>query len=268
VYCVFSLATRVDVTTSAFEAASSQENSKTEPDLSFINQVRVAIAILQLTMTIVHSVLLPLAASNITVRRDMEKSINAMVGRIEDKISIIRSRIIDITLNWVSKLMARQTRTDFRPRDDDVMNIEQLQTPTCTAVFGFMVRVRDACSAPGDGGKNLEPFFTELALGFRALLLDHFRKFQVNLAGGLMVSKDITKYIELLRTLPLAPSFLPSLEVLVEVGNIFVIGPEALKDRLRGGGALTGTDKADLRPYILRRDDAASVGVQSVLNAL
>lgn len=217
-------------------------------------------------MTIVHTVLLPLAVSNVTVRRDMEKSINAVVGRIEDKISIIRSRIIDIALNWVSKLMARQNRTDFRPRDD-APGIEQLQTPTCSSIFTFMVRIRDLSSAKIDG-KNQEPFFTELALGFRSLLLDHFKKFQVNLAGGLMVSKDITKYIELLRTLPLATSFQPSLEVLMEIGNIFVIGPEALKDRLRGGIALTGTDKADLRPYILRREDANSVGVQAVLNAL
>lgn len=217
-------------------------------------------------MTIVHTVLLPLAVSNVTVRRDMEKSINAVVGRIEDKISIIRSRIIDIALNWVSKLMARQNRTDFRPRDD-APGIEQLQTPTCSSIFTFMVRIRDLSSAKIDG-KNQEPFFTELALGFRSLLLDHFKKFQVNLAGGLMVSKDTTKYIELLRTLPLATSFQPSLEVLMEIGNIFVIGPEALKDRLRGGIALTGTDKADLRPYILRREDANSVGVQAVLNAL
>lgn len=83
-----------------------------------------------------------------------------------------------------------------------------------------------------------------------------------------MVSKDITKYNELLRTFPLTPSFQPSLEMLVEVGNIFVISAEALKDRLRGGSALAGVDKADLRPFILRREDANGIGVQAVLNGL
>ena len=251
---------------SANDTAALQENSKIEPDLAFIPSLRTAVSILQLVMTVTNSVLLPLAASNVTVHREMEKSINMMVSRIEDKIGTVQTRTVDVALNWASKLLARQNRNDYRPRDD-VNGTEQLQTSTCSSIFTFLTKVREISSTTVEG-KNLEPFFNELAMGFRTLLLDHFKKFQVNLAGGLMVSKDITKYIELLRTFHLSPSFLPSLEVLVELGNIFVIGPEALKDRLRGGSALTGIDKADLRPYILRRDDANSVGVQSVLNAL
>ena len=250
----------------ANDSALAQENSKTEPDMSFVFDVQVAISILQLLVTVSQSVLIPLAASNVTVRREMEKALTTTVSRIEDKISIIRSRTIDVALSWVTKLLGRQNRADFRPKDDAI-GFEQLQTSTCTAVFEFLAKVRDL-SVRGAEGKNAETFFTELAVGFRTLLLDHLKKFQVNLAGGLMVSKDITKYIELLRSFPLATSFQPSLEILVEVGNIFVIGPEALKDRLRGGSALTGIDRADLRPYILRRDDAGSVGVQSALNAL
>lgn len=85
-----------------------------------------------------------------------------------------------------------------------------------------------------------------------------------------MVTKDITKYTELLKTFPLASSFLPSLEILAEIGNMFVIGPEALRERVRGGGRgeLGGWDRADLRPYILKREDVGSVGVQSVLNSM
>lgn len=243
-----------------------QESSKNEPDMSFIFDGQVAISIIQLTMTISSSVLLPLAAANVTVRRDMEKLINTTVSRMEDKMGNLRARTIDVALSWVTKLFARQNRAEFRPRDD-MMNFEQLQTPTCSSIFVYLAKVRDL-TLKGPEGKNAEVFFTELAVGFRSLLLDHLKKFQVNLAGGLMVSKDITKYIELLRSFPLATSFQPSLEVLVEVGNIFVIGPEALKDRLRGGSALTGIDRADLRPYILKREDAGSLGVQAALSAL
>ena len=90
-----------------------------------------------------------------------------------------------------------------------------------------------------------------------------------------MVTKDISKYNELLKSWELDASFEPSFEVLTEIGNLFVIGPEALKERLRGkGGAGVGTsgvgawDRGDMRPYVLRREDVGSVGVQSVLNAL
>lgn len=86
-----------------------------------------------------------------------------------------------------------------------------------------------------------------------------------------MVTKDITKYVDLLRSWPLEGRFLSTLEILSEIGNLFVIGPEALRERLRagaGGGALAGVGKENLRPYVLKREDASSVGIQSVLNAL
>lgn len=86
-----------------------------------------------------------------------------------------------------------------------------------------------------------------------------------------MITKDITKYTELLRGWDLDPAFQPTFEVLTEIGNIFVIGPEALKERLRGkAGAKVGGlwEKGDMRAYVLKRDDAGSVGIQSVLGAL
>lgn len=260
----------------AAEVALSQENVKTEPDMSFVHGLRNAVYILSLQMSISQNVLLPLASSNVTTKRELEKQLSMTISRMEDKISTIRSRIIEVTLNWVAKLLRGQNRTDFRPRDE-AFGLEQLQTSTCNSIFVFVSRIRDlnntsvdasGSSANRTPGRNQETFFTELAVGLRSQLFDHFKRYQVNLAGGLMVSKDIHKYIELLRTFPLAPGFIPSLEILVEVGNIFVIGPEALRDRLRGGGVLMGVDKQDLRPYILRREDVNTIGVQSVLNAL
>ena len=104
----------------------------------------------------------------------------------------------------------------------------------------------------------------------RSLLLEHFRRFQVSAAGGLMVTKDVSKYAELLRGWSLDPAFAPSLDVLPLIGNIFVIGPEALRERLKGKQGAAGGgmwDRNDLRPYVLKRDDVGSVGIQSVLSS-
>lgn len=38
-------------------------------------------------------------------------------------------------------------------------------------------------------GANLDGFLNEIGSGFRMLLLDHLKKYQVNQAGGIMLSK-------------------------------------------------------------------------------
>lgn len=108
-----------------------------------------------------------------------------------------------------------------------------------------------------------------------------------------MVTKDVTRYVELLKSWNIeedvkAPGGL--LDVLLEVGSLFVIGPEALRERIRGGaagGATGGPGNSgsnsggapaqgkgatlsvqEVRAYVLRREDSNTYAMQSVLNAL
>ncbi|KAF7506624.1 hypothetical protein GJ744_011556 [Endocarpon pusillum] len=259
----------------ALDAASDQaaaaEAAKKEPDLSYLAHLRTATSITHLMITCINTVLIPLAASSITIRREMEKNTNLALNRVEDTINVIEQRTVDAVLNWITKLLAKQERNDFRPRDDDLdSSLMQLQTPTCDSIYRFLTTFHTLASQALDG-INLTILLTEVAIGFRSQLLDHFKKWQVNATGALMVTKDITKYLDLLRSWPLDASFISTLEILAEIGNLFVIGPEALRERLRagaGGGALAGVGKENLRPYVLKREDAGSVGIQSVLNSL
>ncbi len=137
-------------------------------------------------------------------------------------------------------------------------------------MYNFLHKTHNLANNALAPSPNLTSFLTEIAVNVRTLLLEHFKKFQVSATGGIMMTKDISKYSELLRSWSLDASFEPSLEVLTEIGNIFVIGPDALRERLRGKQGVAGGawDKSELRPYVLRRDDASSVGVQSILSAL
>ncbi len=82
--------------------------------------------------TCITTVLVPLASANVTVRRDMEKTSNLAMDRAEEKVNTIMQRSIDVVITWIAKLLARQPKTDFRPRDDAFGGgawLEQLQTP-------------------------------------------------------------------------------------------------------------------------------------------
>ncbi|KAK5189531.1 Exocyst complex component 5, partial [Cryomyces antarcticus] len=80
--------------------AASQESAKGEPDLSYILDLRAAIGILHLMVTCIYTVLIPLAASNLTIRRDLEKSTTNFVNRMEERVNSIMQRTIDASLTY------------------------------------------------------------------------------------------------------------------------------------------------------------------------
>jgi hypothetical protein len=253
------------------DMATVQESvTKTEPDLSFLPSLRTSIQILHLLQTSINTMLLPLATPSITIRREVEKTTTATLSTLETKVSTILHKTLDVSLAWTARLLANQKKTDFRPRDEEyAAAIEALQTPTCLSIYTFLSKVATLANTTLDGS-NLCHFLSELALGLRSLLLEHLKKFTVSLTGGLIVSKDVTKYGELVREWKCDGTVWErqgGMEVLVEVANLFVISAEALRERLRGSGKASD-EVAELRKYVEKREDVGSVGVQAVLSGL
>ncbi|CAG8881739.1 unnamed protein product [Penicillium nalgiovense] len=273
----------------ALEAAASQESSKAEPDFSYLFSARTTISITTLMVMCIHAVLLPLSAASITTRRDMEKRTNQTTSRIEDKINTIEQKSIDATFAWVSRLLSGQKKNDFRPKEsDNTAWLEMLHTPTCASITSFLTRLHNiARTSLPSSGANVRQVLTEIALGIRGLLLEHFKRFSVSGPGGLMVTKDMTQYADLFRSWDIDEETKGpggALDVLLEVGSLFVIGPEALRERIRGGAA-SGTTGGpggpgrnptqegklsvqEVRAYVSRREDSNTFAMQQVLNAL
>ncbi|KAI0482913.1 exocyst complex component protein [Xylariaceae sp. FL0804] len=277
----------------ALEKATSQENVKTEPDLSYLPSIRPAVTITSIMSRFITTVLIRLAESNTTVRRSMEAQSKMGIEAIEKKANSVMKSTVDVMVNWTAKSLGQQKKLDFLPRDE-LGVVESLQTPTCTATCLFLARGAGLAAAAVDG-QNLAAFGSELALAVQRLLLEHFKRFKVNATGGLMVTKDIAKYVATLKAVgPLARDVAHAVELLSEIGYLFIIGPEALRERGRnlannasasasksdaqaggGGGAAAAAGaparklaKADYKAFIQNRDDARSVGVQSVLAGL
>ena len=121
----------------AADQALAAESIKQEPEFSYLSQLRTAISIMNLMVTTINTVLVPLASTSVTIRRDMEKQTNIALNRLEDRINLIEQRTVDAVLNWMSRVLGNQKRNDFRPRDDalDAAFLEQIQTPVCFALF-------------------------------------------------------------------------------------------------------------------------------------
>ncbi|KAJ4295846.1 Exocyst complex component 5 [Collariella sp. IMI 366227] len=232
----------------ALDHAASQESTKTEPDLSYLPNLHPAITITNLMSRFITTVLIRLAESNTTVRRSMETQSKLALDTTERKTNAALKSTLDVALNWTSKLLTTtQKKLDFRPRDNDLEGfVDSLQTPTCQAICTFLSSKLLPAARQAVDGPNLEIFASELALAVRRLLFEHFKKFVVNATGGLMVAKDVAKYVATLKEWPVTKEVEGSLEVLTEVGYLFIIGPEALRERGRNLASTTGSVLAGL----------------------
>lgn len=114
-----------------------------------------------------------------------------------------------------------------------------------------------------------------------------------------MVTKDMTRYANLLKSWDLEEEeqVKAAIDVLLEVGSLFVVGPEALREKLRGPATSAGSTATanngsgnggngarptpaavatdgfalsvqDIRAYVMRRADTNTVAMQSVLSSL
>ncbi|KAI2629042.1 exocyst complex component protein [Xylaria nigripes] len=255
----------------ALERATSLENAKTEPDLSYLPSIRPAVNITNIMSRFISTVLIRLAESNTTVRRNMEAQSRLAIEAIEKKTNSVMKSTMDVIINWVTKSLAQQKKLDFLPKDELDL-VESLQTSTCTSTCLFLSRCTNVIGQSIDG-QNLDVFSSELALAIQRLLFEHFKKFKVNATGGLMVTKDIAKYVATLKEWPLSKEVEAPVELLTEIGYLFIIGPEALRERGRNLATGTGSStkkltKPDFKAFIQSRDDAKSIGVQSVLTGL
>lgn len=202
----------------------------------------------------------------------MEAQAKMGMESIERKTNSVVKSTIEVVLNWVSRSLSAQKKTDFRPKDNELEVMAE--TTPCQIICIFLKRFFILTKQAIDG-HNLEMFSTELALSVHRLLFEHFKKFSVNATGGLMVTKDINKYVSSLKEWPLTKEAVGIIDLLPEIGYLFMIGPEALKEKSRNltsgpaaAAAAKKLTKADFKAFVLKREDASSVGVQSVVNGL
>ncbi|KAL7936881.1 exocyst complex component Sec10-like protein [Trichoderma chlorosporum] len=257
----------------ALEAAHSQgtilENTKTEPDMSYLPPIRPGVTISGLMERFISTVLIRLAESNTTVRKSMEAQKKMAIDTIEKKTNAVIKISVDVVVNWVIKSLGTQKKQDFRPKDGE---LESLQTATCLYICQFLARASQLASQAIDG-HNAEKFFSELGLVLHSHLFEHFKRFQVNATGGLMVTQDIAKYVATLRAWPLAKDVETAIEMLTEIGSLFIVGPEALREKVRtlapGSSSVRGKlSKADFKAFVEKRDDSGSAGIRGILSGL
>ncbi|PVH93571.1 exocyst complex component Sec10 [Periconia macrospinosa] len=247
----------------ASEHAASQENSKTPPDLTHLPALSTITTILHLLQTTTSTILVPLATPNLTIRREIEKQISSTLSTLESKLSSVLNTTLTAALNHVTTLLKQQKKTDYRPKEDNMDEVLMMSSSdACQAVCAFLTRVASQASAALTG-RNLTLFLAELARGLRGLILAHLLRFTFSIIGGITVSKDMNRYVDLVRGWPTGDELEEgSMDVLVDVSQLFMLQGQHLREKLSGR---LGAELVELKGFVARREDVGSVEVQAAL---
>ncbi|KAK4685100.1 exocyst complex component 5, partial [Tremellales sp. Uapishka_1] len=232
-------------------AAKLESDPKSEPDLSPLQVLKPADLICHLWQRYTATALLPLAGGNVAIRREMSTFNSNNVVRMEGKVNVVIQKALDGIIVWLTFLLTKQKKNDFKPRNDD-LSFARTTTEPCESCCEFLDTVK-ASSAEGLSGKNAELFLTEVGVAFHSLLLDHFKKFPVNPTGGLMLTKDLASYQETVHRYAI-PALNDRFDMLRQLGNSFIVQPNVLKSYMTESH-LGRIDSRYLRPYLAQRVD-------------
>lgn len=157
-------------------------------------------------------------------------------NRMEDQLNHLLQKFLDLSMGWISMLLSNQKKSDFRPGDGFFSHIPSsitIATPCCVSVCEFVdkfqLSVKHHLNEDSSGQVvasilelasresaqlqsrslnhyqniryklpvgNSETILKEFGNSLYSALLEHVRKFTINTAGGLLLSKDLAKYHE------------------------------------------------------------------------
>ncbi|KAI8388105.1 exocyst complex component Sec10-like protein [Radiomyces spectabilis] len=236
-------------------------SSRSEPEMICFPVIKASIEIMQLVQEHFRTAIIPLIINAPSYHRDILNQKNALLSALEDKINGVLQKSITSISDWLNELLAKQKKNDFRPRDEEVVMMSAGTTP-CMLCVEFITKVYRSARETLQG-KNLENLLLRIGNNFYSMLLDHFKKFYVTPTGGLLMTKDIAKYQEVIRMFNI-PALNDRFEMLRQLGNIFLVKPEILRSILSEGYlARLGSDV--LLPYLEKRVDFKSAKLDRML---
>ncbi|CAO3671954.1 unnamed protein product [Rhizopus stolonifer] len=243
------------------EMLESLNNKRDQPEMSSFSVIKSSIDTMQLMQKHFESAILPLVTCVPSTHRDLLVSKNTFLANLEQKINTLLQKIVEGVMHWLGEILSRQKKNDFRPKDEE-MAMMSIGTTPCMQSIEFVTKVFRSASGALQG-KNFEAFLKHIGNGFHSMLLEHFKKFYVTPTGGLLVTKDVAKYQELIKMFKI-PALDERFEMLRQLGNIFVVKPEILKSIL-SEGYLARLDPSILYPYLEKRTDFKTAKLDRLL---
>eukprot|EP00833_Pecoramyces_ruminatium_P010061 jgi/Orpsp1_1/1184093/evm.model.c7180000087980.1 len=229
-------------------------DGKSEPNFDHLITFKLANNFIHLLQEHFQNTILPFIEVYPTVHRQIVESKNEFISNMEKKFNIILQKEINCISNWLGVLLQKQKKYDFRPKEDSIISSSLCSnTLACTSCVEFLEKVYRNMSKYLYQKTNFNSFIVEVGIIFFEMLLEHYKKYGTNSTGALILTKDIAAYRRLIEEWDIV-SLAERYDLLVQLGNLFVIEPENI-DSLITEGYLAKIEPYLLKPYLMVRTD-------------
>lgn len=205
--------------------------------------------ILYLVLSCIKKIILPCAVNNPSIRNRMISLTNSFVAKCEGSLNVILRTSLNSVKTKVSAELTTQKKKDFMC---DKLDDHFESTEACARINQLLKDVHENFSRYFNDS-NLTNALTEIGELLLELLLEHYKKFEVNSTGGLALTQDVIQYqstIDLWEIPSLTEKFL----ALRDVANLFTVQPNLI-NALITEGHFANMKVHTVRQYISNRAD-------------
>mmetsp|Transcript_5441 Transcript_5441/g.13607 ORF Transcript_5441/g.13607 Transcript_5441/m.13607 type:complete len:279 (-) Transcript_5441:93-929(-) len=199
-----------------------------------------------------------------SLRDKCAESLENFIALLESSVAQALTFGISNCLQVFGKVMkARQIRTDFCPRDDDMdMGGLGKVTPACTIAVQCISAVHRLCVTQL-GGPNIVPFMNGFGDNVFQALRIHFGSFTYNPQGALRLKRDLAEYADIFKIVG-ADGVSKSFDELSEQANLLVVMPESISDLVKEDLKI---GESTVQFWVKMREDYKSAKIEQLLAA-
>lgn len=219
-------------------------------DLSILDYISKSTEMLNYLSISIKSVFLPLLKNSPKNKQLIIELTNINIKKCEISINIIMTKLVDMITKCFSTSLAKQTRKDFIPKAQDLIDHD---TVPAIEIVNFLNKIYSQANKflkP----KNLNKFLIKIGEILYNMLLIHYSKFPVNSVGGIIVTKDIIGYLNIIELWNIQ-YLVHKFSTLRELANLFTVKPDLLES-LTMEGHLLDVDNKIIKAYIANRQDS------------
>jgi hypothetical protein len=233
--------------------------------------VRVATGVVQMIQAHFETVVVPAVRIYAPALRAAVAVKNANIATAETKCAQITLHVVHACSLHVNALLSKQSKNDYRVRDDENANSPGVSgvTSTCDTVAGFVTRALSAVEDALDGA-NARVTSSSIAALAAHSFAGHLRRGPVSAMGALALARDVARYVQ-----ALSPAARPHsaseglqiadrLQLLRDLASLFVVRPENLPSLLCEG-SLARLDREVILSYLVNRADFKSAHVDHLV---